>query len=320
MGPVYALLLMICSFSGLEAAPDIGVLPIKEWRGELMRANEGALYWRTQLNLFPKGVTSNITVTFYNIILQKNIVMSQSLSPVDRFPREMWRVPSGKYAIHRIELIDGSGIRRSWQRSPTSQWLVVVQRNSLSNLGIWALTPEGANSIKAQFFPGKNLYSEEGPKKDSSIAAVINGFTGIIQEVYGGNKVKGGADNSYSEASQLRGIVSATRQIYMTYRLDLLNDNLFNKEIMAAMTGSDANFRSCYSRAVNGNTALRGNIVFKVLLSDKTASIRKVWRSGGSLTDGGIAECLVSELMQISLPIHKNMIGELTFMFDMTQS
>lgn len=303
----------------LEAAPYSGVLPVKEWRGEWMRANEGAIYWRTQLNAFPKGVSSGITVTFYNIILQKNIVISQSQSPVDRFPREMWRVPSGKYAIDRIDLVDGSGVRRTWQRNPSSQWLVVVQRSTLSNLGIWALAPEGVTGLKAQFFPGKNVYTEEGPKKESSIAAVINGFTGIIQEVYGGNKVKGGSDNNFSDSSQLRGVVTATRQIYMTYRLDLLNDNSLNKDVMAAMSGSDANFRACYSRAVNGNTALRGNIVFKVLISDKTGSIRKLWRSAGSLIDGAVAECLVTELMQVSLPIRKNMIGELTFMFDMTQ-
>ena len=315
--PILCLGLFFCR---TEAAPDSGVIPIKEWRGELMRANEGAFYWRNQLNAFRKGVSSNVTVTFYNIILQKNVVISQAQSPVDRFPREMWRVPSGKYAIDRIELVDGAGIHRTWQRSPTAQWLVVVQRNSLSNLGIWVLSPDGATGLKAQFFPGKNLYSEEGPKKESSIAAVINGFTGIVQEVYGGNKVKAGADSNYSDVSQMRGVVTTTRQILMTYRLDLLNDNSLNKDVMGALTGFDANFRSCYSRAVNGNTSLRGNIVFKVLISDKTGTIRKLRRSGGSLTDGAVTECLVTELMQIPLPVRKNMIGELTFMFDMTQA
>lgn len=301
------------------AKADMGVLPVKEWRGELVRPHEGVLYWRTALQGFSKDVSSHITVIFYNIILQKNVVISQAQSPVDRFPREIWRVPSGKYAIDHIELIDGRGVRRTWQRSASSQVLIIVPRNMLSNLGIWKVTPEGAAGLKVQFAPGKNVYSEEGPKTESSIAAVVNGFTGIVQEVFGGKKVITGSDANYSDSSQLRSVATTTRHIAMLYRLNLLKDENLNKDIVQTLSGFDSNFRGCYSRALNGNLKLRGNIVLKVLISDKTGTMKQIRKTGGTLMDGDISDCLITELMQIPLPVHKNMIGELTFFFDMKQ-
>lgn len=304
----------------LNAGPEVGIIPIKEWRGELMQTSDGAMYWRTRFSGFRKDVSSQTTVVFYNIIQQKNIIISQAQSPIDRFPREMWRVPSGKYSVDRIELVDGMGVRRTWLRPQSANVLIVVPKNMLSNLGIWTVMPDGPTGLKVQFSPAKNVYSEEGPKSDSSIAAVVNGFTGIVQEVYGGNKVKVGAVGNDSDSSQMRGVMATTRQISMTYKLDLLIDNAQNRDVLLAINGFDGSLRGCYSRAVNGNQSLRGNIVFKILISEKTGTIRSIKRSGGSLVDGGLTDCLATELMQIPLPSRKNMIGELTFSFDMTQT
>ncbi len=117
----------------------------------------------------------------------------------------------------------------------------------------------------------------------------------------------------------MHAVASTTRQISMFFRLDLYKDNAFNSDVIQALQGFDSKLRGCYTGALNENNALRGNIVLKLLISEKTGTIRQIRRSGGSLVDGGLTNCLVKELLQIPLPVRKNMIGELSFMFDMTQ-
>ena len=309
-----ALASLILFFYGAKLSAD--VLAVKDWRGEYFKKKEGGLYVKTVTAGFKNAATANVQVTLFGILQQQNFTFSNSQTAVKASPREIWKFPSGKYRVERIELIDGAGLKRSWVAKANAPVSFVVPRVMLSNLGLWTLSPQGANGLNVNFAMVPNSYSEKGEAKDSSVAAVVNGFTGSIQQVIGGKKVVDGAEREYSDDNSLRATATFTRQISMFYRVDLFKHNKYSKDVMAAIAAFDPNLRGCFTHALDANANLKGELVFQVIASAKTGTIRQARKSKGSINDGSMIDCMIGELQQIPMPVQENMIGELTFMFD----
>ena len=308
-----SLVLVSSSSAEVKAA---NALAVKQWNGEYFKEREGGVYLKTALLDFPKAVTSNIQVTLFGIIQQQRFTFSNSQVERSAPPREIWKVPSGKYKIERIELVDHMGTKRSWVATSTEVKTIIVPRVMLSNLGLWTIRPAGAQGLSVKFEMTENTYSEKNSAKDSSVAAVVNGFTGSIQKVLGGKKVIEGADRGYSDDKILRATASFTRQIAMFYRVDLFKHNKYAKDVTAALSAFDAKIRDCYVRALTANATLKGDLVFQIIASAKTGTIRQARKSKGTVSDGAMADCIVGELQQIPMPIQENMLGELTFIFE----
>jgi hypothetical protein len=292
------------------------VYAVKEWKGEYFKKKEGALFVKTIATGFPKAATANVQVTLFGIIQQKSFTFSNTQTAADSYPREIWKFASGKYRLDKIELIDGDGVKRTWTGRADAPTAVLVPRIMLSNLGVWAISPSGPNGLAVNFTMGRNTYQEKGAASDSSVAAVVNGFTGSVQRVIGGKKVLDGANNDYSNDDTLRASASFTRQIAMFYKVDLFKHNVYSKDVMASLAAFDLNLRSCYTRALDTNANLKGDLVIQVLASAKTGTIRQARKSRGAIADGTMIDCMVNELQQIPMPVQENMVGELTFTFD----
>jgi hypothetical protein len=291
-------------------------LAIKEWRGEFFDKKEGGIYVKTQVTGFPGAVTGKVQVTLWSIIEQKFYFFSNTQSDPKAYPREIWKLPSGKYRISRVELVDDRGRLRVWQNQSSAALAVLVPRIMLSNLGLWTLAPAGSDGLTVKFSMVPNSYRESGDKTASSVAAVINGFTGTIQETIGGRGVVDGASRDYSDGQMLRSKSSFTQQIAMFYKVNLFRHNRYARDLMESLTAYDRNLRVCYTQALERDNAVRGDLVFQVLVSAKTGTIRQARKSGGSIKQGPMIDCLIGELQQIPMPILENMVGELTFTFD----
>lgn len=292
------------------------VYAVKEWKGEYFKKKEGALFVKTIASGFPKAATANAQVTLFGIIQQKSFTFSNTQTAADAYPREIWKFSSGKYRVDKIELIDGAGVKRTWVGRPDAPTAVLVPRIMLSNLGVWTISPSGASGLAVTFTMGRNTYQEKAGASESSVAAVVNGFTGSIQQVIGGKKVLDGANNDYSNGDTLRASASFTRQIAMFYKVDLFKHNAYAKDVMGSLAAFDLNLRTCYTRALDSNANLKGDLVFQVLASAKTGTIRQARKSRGTIADGTMIDCMVNELQQIPMPVQENMVGELTFTFD----
>ncbi len=310
---VYAISLILCLCSKAVVA---NVLAVKEWRGEYFKKKEGGVFVKTTPVDFPKLVTSNVQVTLFGIIQQQYYTFSNTQVASGEPPREIWKIPSGKYRIERVELMDHAGVKRTWVGNPNSPMAIIVPRIMLSNLGFWTIRPAGATGLSIKFQMIDNTYLEKGSTGDSSVAAVVNGFTGSIQKVIGGKKVIEGADRDYSDDNTLRATASFTRQIGMYYRVDMFKHNKYAKDVMAAISAFDPKIRGCYTKALNQNGALKGDLVIQVVASAKTGTIRQARKSKGSIAEGGMIDCIVEELTQIPMPVQENMLGELTFIFE----
>lgn len=289
---------------------------VKEWKGEYFKKKEGGVFVKTIATGFPTPATANFQVTLFSILQQKAFTFSSSQAAAEAPPREIWKFGSGKYRVQRIDFIDGAGVKRTWLEKTDAPVAVLVPRLMLSNLGVWQISPQGMNGLSIKFAMGPNTYQEKGAPEESSVAAVVNGFTGSIQTVIGGKKVIAGAESEYSDKNTLRATATFTRQIGMFYKVDLFKHNSYAKDVMAALAAFDPNLRACYTNALNRNAEIKGDLVLQVLASSKTGTIRQARKSKGSITDGAMIDCVISELQQIPMPVQENMVGELTFMFE----
>jgi len=291
------------------------VLAIKEWKGEYFKEKEGAVFVKTLTADFPKAVTGKVQIVLYGIIQQQSFMFSNTQVDPSAPPREIWKLPSGKYRVDKIELTDAAGVKRVWTSNPKAPLAVLVPRVMLSNLGLWTIRPAGTNGLNIKFAMVPNSYTEKAAAKDSSVAAVVNGFTGSIQKVIGGKKVLQGAEKQYSDENTIRATATFTRQIEMFYRIELFKHNKYGKDVMQAIAAFDAPIRRCYTTALESNGSLKGDLVFQVIASAKTGSIRQARKSRGAINDGTMTDCIIAELEQIPMPIDENMIGELFFTF-----
>lgn len=316
--------LLAASFGALICwgAPPCVAAPqqVSEWQGELFDKKQGAFYFQYVLKGFKAGkqqavITGALSVTVTNILKKKTYIWAQDQSDPTAAPRQLWKLPAGKYEVTAVTLVDAAGTKRSGSPEAHKKSFV-VRRQSLSNLGLWTLQPMSSAGLSVKISPADNSYAENGKKAQSALAAVIDGFTGLEQERFAGKKAKRDAQNDNATASVLRATLTFTREISMFYKLDLHKYNYHAKAIAAVLSVSDPKMRACYTDRLNVQNELRGEVAFTFLLSKTTGTMAKIKHSGGSLNDAKLVECLYYELAQAQFPVPENMIGELTYIFD----
>ncbi len=304
-------------------AQNTKMLPMtmNAWNGEFFDSKQGGLYIRLGLKGF-RGSSQTSYLTGSVQVVVVDLLKSQpyliSLDPMtspQEAPRQLWKSPSGKYEIRQITMVDAAGVKRVWRDSAEKKSFS-VKRQCLSNLGIWMLSPVGKNGLAVEFKSTANTYYEDGAKKDSSVAVVLDGFSGLIQEKFGGKKVLQGAEDNHAGKNEIRATLKFTRQIAMFFSLNLFRHNVYAKQVANVLTVYDPNFRRCYTDRLDFDDTLRGDIKFTFLLSKQTGTMSKIKATGGSLADPKLIECLYKELGHIQFPAPDNMVGELAYTFD----
>ena len=292
---------------------------LKEWHGEYFDKKQGGFFFSLDMKNFrgKNRMVTDVLVTVRDILGQKTFVVSADPSrDPSSVAGQIWATGRGKYQVESIVVVDGSGIKRTWSGSAMYRDFV-VKRQCLSNLGRWTIAPEGRDSLKVVFSMVPNVFRENGKtKKDSSIAAVLDGFNGLVQEAFGGSRVLTGADTDYSSTHELRRSITFHRQIAMFYKLDLFRHNYNSKAISGVLNTNDVNLRRCYTDRLDFNDDLRGTLSFTFLLSKQTGTMIKLKNTGGTANDPKLVECVFLELSRMQFPVNENMIGELVYTYD----
>lgn len=308
---------LLYALAARAAAPT----QLNSWSGEYFDKKQGAFYFKYQLKGFKAGkqqavITGSLTVNIRNILKDKLYFLGQGQSAVDEAPRDLWKLPAGKYLIESMSMVDAAGNKRTWEPEKKGKKFI-VKRQTISNLGIWTLGPKGGDSgLGVSFKMADNSYSEDGKRKESSVAAVVDGFTGLVQEKFAGKVAKKGAADDYSSKTEARASYTFTREIAMFYSLNLFRYNYHAKQIASVLSASDAQIRRCYTDRLEENEKLKGEAKFGFLLSKQTGTMSKLKHSGGTANDAKLIECMYLELGQIQFPVPENMIGELVYTFD----
>lgn len=251
----------------VAATPEIPV----EWKGEHFDKAQGGAYLRTKFVGFKASaqtrfITTPVRITLSNPLNGKLYVLTQETSKLGAGLRQIWKLPSGKYDVESVSMIDTFGVKRSWKKEKKSAKVLVIRRQCLSNLGTWTVSPVGADGVAVQFAMTPNDYREEGPKSDSVVAAVVDGYSGMVQEMLGGKKVIAAANNNFESKSDMRQTIKFTRQIAMFYRLDLFKHNHRGRDVAKVLDTNDGLIRGCYTAALDVSDAIRGELRFTFLL------------------------------------------------------
>ena len=291
--------------------------PLAEWNGQYFDKKQGGVFTTLALTGFSRTVTTNIIVYIDDILQRKSYQIS--LKPNNSGPLggalTVWLAPSGKYLLKQIVMVDGAGTKRSWSDA-SGKTTLIIRRQCLSNLGEWRLQPAGRDGLKVDFKTIPNPYKEDSPKSQSSIVAVFDGFSGLLQEAFGGKKVLQGSATGFGNARELRQTITFTRQISMFFKLDLLRQNRFAKSVADVLTTYDANMRKCYTDRLDFNDDLRGEVRFTFLLAKASGTMIKVKSTGGTIADPKLSECLFMELSHMQFSVAENLVGELIYTYD----
>lgn len=161
-----------------------------------------------------------------------------------------------------------------------------------------------------------NSYSESGSRSESSVAAVVDGFTGLIQQRIGGKKVIEDSEDEYGGANQVRATMTFTRQIAMFYALNLFRHNYLAQQVSQVLVVYDPNLRRCYTDRLEYNESLKGDVKFTFLLAKSTGTMTKIKHSGGTAGDPKLIRCMYLELGAIQFPVSENIVGEVTYTYD----
>ncbi len=317
-------LILVAGFvlvSGAALAQKSVPFTAAPWKGEFFTPKQGGLYVKVLPKNFAaseqtKFLTGNVQLTVYNLLSKRFYVISHALGDVEGFPREIWKLTSGKYEIRSIEMVDMAGQKRRWVSGPSTRKTFVVPRQSISNLGLWTLKPFGKDKLSVKFDMIPNSYTESNSKSESSVAAVVDAFSGLIQERFGGKKVIEGSDDGYSTNKQVRATITFTRQISMFYALNLFRHNYVAQEVSNVLVVYDPNIRRCFTDRLEEKEDLRGDVKFTFLLSKATGTMNKVKNTGGTASDPLLVRCMYLELGQMQFPIKENIVGEVTYTFD----
>jgi hypothetical protein len=293
-----------------------GPRAFEDWTGEYFDQKEGGFYLKIRLKKFKSSkqtnyLTGNIQILLYNILKKQSFLLSHNIAGIKGYPAELWKAPSGKYQVLSVTMVDTAGVKRVWKSSKKKKTLI-VKRQRLSNMGVWTISPKGKKKLKVLFAMKKNSYTENSKKSESSVAAVINGFNGVIQEKFAGKKIREQAADNYDRLAS----VSFTRQIEMYYALNLFKHNYRAQSVADVLKVYESNMRKCYTDRLRRNDNLRGTVKYRFLLSKSTGTMAKIKNAGGTAAgDEKLVTCLYYELGHIQFPIQETMVGELTYTF-----
>lgn len=288
---------------------------LQVWRGEYFHQKQGALYLEVSLSGFESDLIDNVKIFLTNPVTKKKFVISQQVNDVVNGERTVWKIGSGRYQVKGLRLVDGEGAIRTWVAKKS--FFITVKRFSISNLGKWIVRPQGNKGLSIDFKMIPNSYEEEQPRSKSSVAKVIDGFTGLTQKIFAGKSLYSKAAKDYATEGELRATSTIKRQVALYYALDLYKYNgLYGKQVMTILENSDSDLRQCYQDRVEYNDRLKGTVKFKFLLSQRSKSIKALKNTGGTLKDPKLIKCLYYELAGIRFPVKRNIIGEVVFTFN----
>lgn len=282
---------------------------LSTWRGEYFKSKQGGFYLATTL----KGSLSSadaITVVLRNPLRKRSFKFTADPVRPNQKPHQIWKIPIGKYKIVSVQVQDASGNIRTIKAKTRP---LVVKKQSISNLGHWIISGNKKTlNFRIKALPDR--YREKAPKHKSSVAYVIDGFSGLTQTVIGGKRVTSGAKTGYSTVDEARITITSTINISMTYALNLFRNNHHARRLIKIFDAADPQIRQCYTDRLESRPSLKGKIKFRFLISRHSRSMKALKKAGG-MEDPKLTSCIYYKLGALTFPVNKNMIGEVTYFF-----
>jgi hypothetical protein len=294
-------------------------IPARLWSGELLTSGDGGVFvavtargvgtaakWRE--------VTSQVNIFLRHTANGGLYVLSEVPGPAKAEPR-IAILPSGKYHVASVSLVDPKGITRIWK--PQRPQTVVVSDFKISKLGRMNVEVDAKRRMDVKFDRKTQVALQASALMRQSFVATIDGFSGKGLDKLGGNGVKQGARKNFGSATEMRATMSSFRQIQMVYKLALNGPvpQTYYTQMASALAAHDANLRTCYTEGLEVHDEIQGSVKFTFSLAPKAGVMRNLKHAGGTIRYPKLISCLFYELGAIKFPVRRNISGELMYAF-----
>jgi hypothetical protein len=297
--------LLLLSIGPLYA--EVTITVPKVWNGEALQKDEGLFYLQGSI---VDSDAQHKGGSFSFVILGKKQQKAYSLvfdtGVLFLHPDKVWKLIEDDYQIVQVQHVDDKGKRWIWKGPYRTEFF--VKSRSLSNFGIWYLVQlKEAGQLRLIIKPSKNIFKAN--KSQGSIARVIDGQTGREQANF--------EQKSAVRQGEIRAVMRSTQTIGMFYKLNLYRQNQYAPNVLGVIQANDSDLRTCFIEHLDRGSREHGTIIYTMLLSHQTHSIKTLKIKKTEIRDEGFMECLYYKLMGLSFPIKESMIGELALIFQL---
>jgi hypothetical protein len=296
---------LLWSLAPMQA--QVTTLVPKVWNGEALQKDEGLFYLQGSIidsNAQHKG--GSFSFVLYGKKQQKAYSVQFDTAALGQHPDKVWKLKEDEYQIAQVQHIDSQGKRWFW-KGPYRHALQVKSR-SLSNFGIWYLVQlKQPGQLSILIKNSQNVFLAS--RSQGSIARVIDAQTGREQAAF--------EQKSATRKGEIRAVMRSTRTIGMFYKLNLFRHNQHAPTVIGVIQSNDPDIRSCYTDFLDRGGAGQGAILYTMLLSHQTHSLKSLRVKKAEIKDERFHECLYYKLMALSFPVKESMIGELSLMFQL---
>ncbi len=289
--------------------------PLQPWNGEYLKTSESAAFLKTRLRGFKRSrrgnfIAGDIVFTLANTQTQQNYTFSQGVQGRGQ-PKWIWRIPAGSYYLKKISLIDNAG--RTLIYRGKGDKIFYMKQYYLSNLGFWTMRPGSKSSIILTIKKAPPYYKHKF--SHHAFVALLDGLSGNIQKILGGNSVIKEATNNFGTKDEVRAVFTSSRQVAMFYKINLGRHNKYAPTILKTIQNQEINFRSCYTDALESAPKLSGNVKFLFGINKSNGLIEEIKKRGGSIKNQEMIKCLYYNLGLMQFPVALHMKGTITFIF-----
>ncbi len=289
---------------------EVVTLTPKIWNGEALQKDEGLFY--LQAAIIDSGAQHRngaFSFVLFGKNLQKSYSVQYETTTLGQHPDKVWKLKEDEYQVLQIQHIDAQGKRWTWKGPYRSSFFVKGQ--SLANLGIWYLVQlKQAGQLSFLAKPSKNIFLPG--KSQGSIARIIDGLTGYDQLTL--------EQKAAQKKGEIRAVLRSSRTIGMFYKLNLFRQNQSANSVMGVIQSNDPDLRSCYTDLLDRAPPTQGSMVYTMVLSNQTQSLKTLKIKKADIQDPKFSECLYYKLMALSFPVKESMIGELSLIFQIIGS
>lgn len=300
----YVLLLLLC-YQPSHASPRT-LIP-KVWQGELLEADEGALYLQSVLiDLEAQTRQGTYSFTLQGRRRQLSYTFQTSTADLKNPPDPIWKIKEDDYDLRQLVLIDDKGLR--WEWKPPYRHSFKVQAKSLSYFGVWYLVQlKEKPQLKLLAKAGKNVMSRD--RTQGAFQSIVEGATGreLVSLKEKKSKARG----------EMRQVLRSSRTIGMFYQLNLFRQNVHAPAMSQVFQANDPDIRSCYLELLDRQPEVQGKLDFTFVYSSQTKSIKSLKVKQTDIKENKFLECMKLKIMGLDFAIQSSLIGELSFSFQL---
>ena len=324
-------LLLIWPFAGAQGTEILAI----EHRGGQLPPNEGGMVMTIvpSRSLAKKDAGTSV-IKFVHEPTKRVYKIEFDLGLDFRRSPKIHRLPRGSYRIIQLVVNSEAGLHQ--YRGPHDK-VINIDAGKISQIGRWVVVERKNRRLEILYKPVKNRpkskkknrsklqVRKDRPQKSDVRRRTAPGVgTALDDNTVVGSRSRQSmlpqlslpSDGDSRQGSDARITYTVTQTISMLYKIDLQRHNRYARYVQAGIQSVDAKLRQCYGDRLGVKEDLKGSMHFKFIYSKVEKSFRSIKTLEDTTNDPRFVECVYWVLGDAEFRIGTDLIGDVTFFFN----